>query len=351
MRSGSDTKRELGESFKKILDSASAKGAIRPIKKVHKLLYDAAGGRTPYSDKDSTQLKSGLAVSPSGAAACLLDYERTRQFVRGLNMAITEARKHFHDEVIQVLYAGCGPFAPLAIAQCWTFSPDKVQFTLLDIHETSVDIARAIVQSFDLKRHCPRIIKADATKYKCQGARPHIVVTETMMSTLMYEPQAAITANLAPEMRHGGIFVPEEVALDAYIEEPPESGHLDGPKRPLGLVFRLTKDTRPNAKIKSEFALPAVKSKKGFENLLISTRVRVFGNIAIEPDTAEITKSLFVTSFDREDEGSLVAMEYVPGDTFLKYVMQGDGPFKETRLAFPAVRSEFTEGQLSFRPK
>ena len=46
-----------------------------------------------------------------------------------------------HREEVEVLYAGCGPFAPLFLPLTTALAPGLARFTLLDLHPRSVDVA------------------------------------------------------------------------------------------------------------------------------------------------------------------------------------------------------------------
>ena len=59
-------------------------------------------------------------------------------FLRGISSAIMEATRRFPAQPIEVLYAGTGPYASLAIPLMHRFAPSEVKFTLLEVHETAV---------------------------------------------------------------------------------------------------------------------------------------------------------------------------------------------------------------------
>ena len=64
-----------------------------------------------YTTAEGTFLNTGgLAVSISTAAECLFDIARTSAFAKGLLSAI-KGYKRTGDQPLQILYAGCGPYA------------------------------------------------------------------------------------------------------------------------------------------------------------------------------------------------------------------------------------------------
>jgi hypothetical protein len=117
---------------------------------VHSLLLAAAMAGRPDEtlDRHGTVLPDGDAISPESAARCVLDYTRTSQFLRGMRLALQAALERFSERPLDILYAGCGPFAPLGLLLTHRFSPLDVRFTLIDIHELSLNSARRVFEAF-----------------------------------------------------------------------------------------------------------------------------------------------------------------------------------------------------------
>lgn len=92
-------------------------------------IFSAIAGTEDISgdpeDTTETILECGKALSPRDAARCIFQFGRTSQFLRGIRAAILEAQKRFPDQAIEILYAGCGPFASLAIALTTQFNADE----------------------------------------------------------------------------------------------------------------------------------------------------------------------------------------------------------------------------------
>ncbi|MDB6072851.1 MAG: hypothetical protein JWO89_491 [Verrucomicrobiaceae bacterium] len=175
-------------------------------------------GHAPTTDEHAnTNLPGGQAISPWGAGLCVLDYLRTTMFLRGVNTALAKAAERFPDETLEVLYAGCGLFATLVTSLAGRFNPEKVRFTLLDIHSVSLEGAKKVFLQLGLDPSLRECVIVDAAAY-VPAKQPHVILVETMQRALDKEPQVAVTANLGAHLRAGGIFIPERITVDAYLE-------------------------------------------------------------------------------------------------------------------------------------
>lgn len=298
---------------------------------------------TGSEDAKDTFTGSGKALSPRGAILCLIDYARTSAFLKGVYAAIREAQKRFPDSAIHVLYAGCGPFAPLFIPLCTQFGADRIQFTLLDIHKKSLDAVKRILDVLGLSSYARELIECDAASYKHSGTKPvHIVVTETMQRALAKEPQAAITSNLVPQLCEGGILVPEKISLDASLADakreqtffPAEATESEideiqakgGRSRIfIGNILELT------AESSKDFALPRVQGgpsepaslraatlrlprsvEKPYVILLLTT-VKVFGSIVLQDYDSSLTYPIVLRDLDGAQAGARIEFSYSLG--------------------------------------
>ncbi|MEP0202985.1 MAG: hypothetical protein ABJ084_01460 [Halioglobus sp.] len=161
---------------------------------------------------DDAFLENGVAINPQAAAHCVVDYARSVAFIRGVSAAIKTLQLRFPDTPLEILYAGCGPFATLLLPLLGRFPPGDLSLHLLDVHQRSLDSVSLLIEEFGLGAHNIQLIKADACDYDHPRAM-HLVVAETMQKSLEQEPQFAVTANLAPQLHAEGVFIPQRIEV------------------------------------------------------------------------------------------------------------------------------------------
>jgi hypothetical protein len=291
------------------------------------LREDSAGPR----DRWAISLPAGSAISPLDAARCLLDPRRTAIYLRGVHAALQQAQQRFPGEVIHVLYAGCGPFAPLCLPLLPLLAGRTVRFTLLDVHARAIESVQAILAALRLEGANVDCLVCDATRYRHPHHRPlHVVVSETMQRALEKEPQVAILMNTAPQLAPGGLMVPEMIAVDAVLTD--LSRELGGngvapqpcrpeplrsvPRRsapwwgriPLGRILELDRERAcawaaegvsshlPPAQISLPSSVPAQYS------LVLATTIRTFGVHELREYESGLTHPLIVHGWRAGEE-------------------------------------------------
>ncbi|MDG1945135.1 MAG: hypothetical protein P8J17_12835 [Halioglobus sp.] len=161
---------------------------------------------------------NGVAINAQAAAHCALDYERSVVFIRGVYAAIHALQLRLPGTVLEILYAGCGPFATLLLPLLGKMEAGEIRLSLLDIHQRSLDSVKLLLTHFGFCSHSVQTIKADACSYK-HPDKLHLIIVEAMQKSLEQEPQFAITANLAPQLSPYGIFIPQRIDVSLCLTD------------------------------------------------------------------------------------------------------------------------------------
>ena len=291
----------------------------------------AANSDSP-EDSVTTLLPSGKAISPKDAARCVLDVARTTKFLRGIHAAVVEARRRFPGEPIEILYAGCGPFATLALPLATQFSAQEVQFTLIDIHGRSLESARNLFHSFGLKGYVRDYVRSDAASY-VHHSSPHIVVAETMQRALEQEPQVGITRNLVPQLRRGGFLIPEAITINAWLADlskeysvPPaeinESAasfeRVETNRERINIGQILEFSAAHSFALPGETCVPVILDVPavlpGNLNLILSTTVRVFTSVVLGEYESGLTCPVVMHDFNVKRRGKQIEFGYLLGN-------------------------------------
>lgn len=274
-----------------------------------------------------TSCSEGLAISPTQAAMCAGEFQRTTTFLRGMHDALVEAVEAKAPDPVRVLYAGSGPYATLAVPLMAIFPPEKVRFTVLDVHAVSIASVKSVVSRLGLDRSVESYVVADACKYNIpDDAIPDILLCETMSTALEREPQVAMMRHLLSQAPDA-VIVPESVRVDAFLvdtsKEPghivPESGDPSGkwqPDRiPLGSVFELNALTIRSWASLSEDRLPAAMihlpdpPEPSYRPFLFTTIVTHGGHVLLTHD-CNLTGIREITEIDNMVGGGAVQFHY-----------------------------------------
>ncbi len=295
---------------------ASYQQMFEAAEEMYRLLL-AAACMHPDDPKNRTDiyLPEGKAIAPAWAAMCIRDFYRTRQFLRALISAVQTMRSRTPDSPVHVLYAGTGPFATLALPLTTMFTPEELQFTLLEINPESVRMLQNVLDVFQADGYVRKIEQTDATTYQAEGP-VHIVVTETMQQALQDEPQVAITRNLAPQLAPGGILIPQKVTISAglfNIHNLQEINTSPSAYRLLCPVYELSAGSVETTAPFPEVLVDVPESfEGGFSQFCLFTEICLFDDIFLHTGDSGLTqpKLLLKTRPDGKFNASKVGIRY-----------------------------------------
>ncbi len=268
-----------------------------------------------HSNDNETLVNGGVALSSSGAADCVDDYLRTVSFIKGIYKALTKILNDASRKEINILYAGCGPYATLILPLLPLLDKERIKAVLLDINTSSLESVQNLITRIGLEGYNLQMIEANAITYKIpEDFNVDLAVSETMHYALTREPQVAISNNIIKQLSSHAIFIPQEIRIDlAYTffdYEPYLRNDLNEVKGYKNLqpypykvfvdrLFTINKEhfgrENHNSKIESAFyALPAT-----FENhpdICLFTEITIFEDVELKTAESYITNPYCLVS-------------------------------------------------------
>lgn len=309
------------------------------VEGIRKLFSDITGesAMSDMSNLSGRITPHGYSLDPMGALNCISDVLRTVKYMRGINIALKDLRNLLPDSIINIVYAGCGPFASLLLPLAATMNLSKMKMYLVDINLESLQNVRMLIQGLELSEEPFELICADASTFRFNSELSmHMLITETMYPALNKEPQVAITLNLASQLYENGILIPQEVIINAFVSDPAvEFSEKDKNKRStdfldeiksrrtsLGKVFSLglTKineckdengeiDTAEIFKLEAgEIIMP--KSVRQDDALMLATRIIVYKDIVIEEYESGLTAPFIYDKEYNKQPGAVLKFYY-----------------------------------------
>ena len=251
-----------------------------------------------FLDEHATITAQGKAVSPTTAAQCAEDVERTRIFMQGVYAAIQQKLQQKNRRPIHILYAGTGPFGLLLVPLLPLLDAAQIRVTLLDIHAESLEKLQQLIDVLDVNNFIQQAELADATTWQTTQ-RFDLIISETMRQGLIQEPQVSIFSHLQQFLCVDGWLLPEIIRLDLWLS----TGHSYSASQDhsrellLGTVFQLDKSTAmqlgngDNSHMQAHLMVPDYPA--ALTDLKLTTFIQVFGAYQLHENQSQLTLPLY----------------------------------------------------------
>ncbi|MGY4537096.1 putative RNA methylase [Mucilaginibacter sp. UYNi724] len=308
----------LERATRTIIDEPDNLGGIyKVIHELHTVYAEQSGVAAGDITDDDIMLPSGKAVSTIKAAHCLLEFQRTAVFIRGIYKAVCKIKADFPSETIHILYAGCGPYATLLTPLVALFNHTEIAFTFLDINGASLNAVNRMYDGLNLSEYVKEYVCADATTYNIpDGTTVHLAVSETMLNALMKEPQVAVMQNLIPQLLPKALFVPAKITVSANLldmneEQRSKTTKISPRRMALGEVYTISKAHYATPKPVT-FSIPD--EVDSFKSIFLHTRIETYGGEVLTDYQCSLTNPKMITSMG-EMEGKRITFNYLNGET------------------------------------
>lgn len=305
-------KKELTDIAVLIINSTSIEEEIKSAKLLS-AFFSKDSISVEKKEGQEVILSGGIAISKSDAAVCTQDYLRTARYIKGTYNAIKELMLRFPGQKINILYAGCGPYAALLTPLLTLFDKEELEGILVEINEASIQSVKLCLTKLELTDYIAEIIQADAVTYQKPTSWPvHLLLSETMFRALIREPQIAIIANLLPQLVENGILIPEKISIDLacsfFSNEPFLHTHTDilqkrkSERQQMDTLFSIDKNFTFYKNLKSDnyqyescyYKVP--EQNERYPDLCLYTTINIFKGIRLESGESYITNPYCISA-------------------------------------------------------
>jgi predicted RNA methylase len=212
--------------------------------------------------------------------------------------AIKDQQTKHPGELITIFYAGCGPYAPFVCLIAPLFNADEIQFSVLEINENSLTVAKKLITTLELEHYVKDYYLADAVTFKVPDAKSyHILFSETLDALLFRECYVPILFNMLPQFREDVTLIPENVIVDvSLLTDSVRTPHYKEDKLCNAVDARKAVQTNTGQTMPTQLADVKVNletvNMADYNFMLLDTKVHVYKDIWLDRSESSLTLPL-----------------------------------------------------------
>ena len=278
---------------------AKVKDHLDSIHSIFKELTNISGFDYTLEHLAAVSSSKGKALGLNYAAQCLLDYNRTSTFIKGIVLAIRNKQKSSPNTPIQLLYVGCGPYATLATLIAPLFDPEDIQFTLLEINQLSLNTALKLINDLSLEAYFTKSYCEDAVTYQIPEANQfHIIISETLDALLYRESYVPIVFNLISQCHKTTTIIPHNVIVTLSLSAEESTSELNK-ETFVDTIFNVREALKRLHSLPSQIEAKTIYfnsySMADYSKVILDTKVHVYKELWLERHESSLTLPLTFT--------------------------------------------------------
>ncbi len=268
----------------------------------------------------------GKALGLNHAAQCLLDYKRTVKFLTAIILAIEEKQKKHPGQLINIFYAGCGPYAPFITLIAPFFKPENVQFYLLEINKIALESAKKLIKTLGLSSYVQEFYLNDAVTFKVpDSSKFDILISETLDALLYRECYVPILFNLLPQFNKNTVLIPKNVLINLNLVIHTEN-ELNSFEKNIGNVLNVQEEME-SKQINAEIPLQLPDKKFDLKifgtttvkKVILDTQVHIYKDIFLNRNESSLTIPVEIELEDNPKKDFIVFTYFLQPDIELRY--------------------------------